>query len=141
MVRVVEEARAAHAAGEVRTCLCVSVRRAFRTRALTLSPCPRHAYSYSLLPPDRIYLASHRVVRPSTARRARVAIIPRARYAHLLLAPSAPCRTQRRACALQLDYFYHPCRRRRINPIPILIRVSEERPTLPAHVTSALRDA
>ena len=97
--------------------------------------------SYSLPPPDRVYPASDRVVRPSTTRRARMAIIPRARHAHLLLASSAPRRTQRRACALQLDYLYHPNRCRRINTLPVLIRVSEERSTLPAHVASALRDA
>jgi hypothetical protein len=149
MVRVVEEARAARAAGEVRTCLRLCAR-AFRAVRLTLVfcslPCPRHAYSILITPFDpllKIYLASYRVVRPSTAGRTRLAIIPRARHARFLRAPSAPRRTQRRACAFQLDCLYlclyYPRYRRRINPADI--RSNKEWPTLPAYVARALRDA
>lgn len=80
-----------------------------------------------------------------------MALIPRARHAHLLRTPSAPRSTQRRACARRFDYFhlhlrphlhlYHP--RCRTNPISAGIdsRTRKERPTLPPHVADALHDA
>jgi hypothetical protein len=137
MLRVVEEARAARAAGEVRMCL----------PALYLRARVPHTH----YPPESP--ASHRVIRPITARGARMALIPSARHAHLLRAPSAPRSTQRRACSRRLDYFhlhlhlrlrlhlYHSPRR--TNPISAGIdsRTSKERPTLPAHIARALHDA
>lgn len=141
MLRVVEEAQAARAAGEV------------RMYSPTLYPWHAlpHAH-YSLESPlfyFLVYLASHRVIRPIAARGARMALIPRARYAHLLCAPSAPRSTQRRASARRLDYFhlrlhthiYH--HRRHTNSILAGIdsRTSKERSTLPAHVARTLHDA
>ena len=143
MLRVVEEAQAARAAGEV------------RMYSPTLYLYLRHALPHAHYPLEfatfyfLVYLASHRVIRPIAARGARMALIPRARHAHLLCAPSAPCSTQRRPCARRLDYFhlglhtYIYRHRRHTNTILASIdsRTREERPTLPAHVARALHDA
>ncbi len=94
-----------------------------------------------------LHPASHRVLRPSTTRRTRVALIPSARHAHLLRASSASRNTERRACACRPDYLYprHLRHRRHhpINPIPagIHIHARKERPTLPPHVALTLHDA
>jgi len=113
---------------------------------------PRACVSHTFNPPESprlflVYIASHRVIRPITARRARMALIPRARHPHLLRAPSAPRSTQCRACACRLDFFHFYLRlyhlRRLTNPIPAGVdsHTRKERPTLPAHVARALYDA
>lgn len=117
-------------------CACVLSTRGMRTSYIL----PTGSPTFFLL----VCLASHRVIRPITAGRARMALIPRARHAHLLRAPSAPRSTQRRTCARRFGYSLLRLRlRRRTNPVPVGIDscTRKERPALPSHVARALHDA
>jgi tRNA-specific adenosine deaminase 3 len=88
MMRVVEEALVARAAGEVRT------------------PPTLCCYTFCQTQPwvgVCIFIASHRILRSRSAGGTHVGVLPRARYARLFHAPSATRGAQRRARAPRFD--------------------------------------
>ena len=112
----------------------VSVQRAFRTTRSCCLPargmCTRTHYSHlTALPSFPLCCTSqHRPEEPAWSSYL-------ACNMRISSDPLAPRCTQHRACALQLDYLYHPCHCRHINHIPVPICISRRTATRHKPVT------